>query len=76
MEVILGVVALQAGLITEALFVALVLMALLTTLMSGAALERYLRRSQSATAERRGLPERLVVAQSGAGARRRFATTS
>jgi Kef-type K+ transport system membrane component KefB len=66
MEVILGTVALQAGLITEALFVALVLMALLTTLMSGAGVERLLPRAKSSPSDRACVSQRLVVVQPGA----------
>jgi Kef-type K+ transport system membrane component KefB/mannitol/fructose-specific phosphotransferase system IIA component (Ntr-type) len=44
MEIILGLLALQYGLIDERLFVALVIMALATSLMSGPAIQRILRR--------------------------------
>ncbi len=43
MEIILGMVALQNGLIRERMFVALVLMALVTSMMSGPAISRLLR---------------------------------
>lgn len=42
MEIILGVLALQAGVIGERLFVALVIMALVTSLISGPAMQRVL----------------------------------
>lgn len=44
MEIILGLLALEAGLIGERLFVALVIMALLTSIASGPALQRIVRR--------------------------------
>lgn len=44
MEIILGILGLQAGLINEPLFVALVIMALVTSLISGPAMQRILRR--------------------------------
>jgi mannitol/fructose-specific phosphotransferase system IIA component (Ntr-type) len=47
MEIILGMVALQVGLITEPLFVALVVMALATSLMSAPAIARCLGRTRS-----------------------------
>ncbi len=63
MEMILGLVALQAGLITEPLFVALVTMAMVTSMMAGPALRRLLRlgRPQRLTswAEGRGFVGRL-----------------
>lgn len=43
MEIILGLLALQAGLIRERTFVALVVMALITSMMSGPAMQRLLR---------------------------------
>lgn len=43
MEIVLGLVALQAGLIGETLFVALILMALVTSLLSGPLIVRALR---------------------------------
>ncbi|MBK6939615.1 MAG: cation:proton antiporter [Planctomycetes bacterium] len=43
MEIVLGLVALQAGIIGEALFVALILMALATSLLSGPLIVRVLR---------------------------------
>jgi Kef-type K+ transport system membrane component KefB/mannitol/fructose-specific phosphotransferase system IIA component (Ntr-type) len=43
MEIILGLLALEYGLISEPLFVALVVMALVTSLMSGPAMQRILR---------------------------------
>jgi Kef-type K+ transport system membrane component KefB/mannitol/fructose-specific phosphotransferase system IIA component len=48
MEIILGLLALQYHLITEAMFVALVIMALVTSLMSGPAVSRILRRIRPA----------------------------
>lgn len=47
MEIILGLVALQVGLITEPLFVALVVMALATSLLSAPAIARCLGRARS-----------------------------
>lgn len=44
MEIILGVLALQRGLISESVFVALVVMALVTSLTSGALIQRILAR--------------------------------
>jgi Kef-type K+ transport system membrane component KefB/mannitol/fructose-specific phosphotransferase system IIA component (Ntr-type) len=49
MEIVLGKLALQAGLITEELFVALVIMALVTSLMSGPCMQRLLRRQKDLT---------------------------
>jgi Kef-type K+ transport system membrane component KefB/mannitol/fructose-specific phosphotransferase system IIA component (Ntr-type) len=46
MEIILGLTALRAGLIGERMFVALVVMALVTSLMSGPAIRRALGRTQ------------------------------
>jgi mannitol/fructose-specific phosphotransferase system IIA component (Ntr-type) len=46
MEIILGLTALRAGLIGERMFVALVVMALVTSLMSGPAIRRILGRVQ------------------------------
>ena len=46
MEIILGLTALRAGLIGERMFVALVVMALVTSLMSGPAIRRILGRTQ------------------------------
>jgi len=43
MEIILGLVAMQAGLITERLFVALVVVALATSMTSGAAMQWFLK---------------------------------
>jgi Kef-type K+ transport system membrane component KefB/mannitol/fructose-specific phosphotransferase system IIA component (Ntr-type) len=43
MEIILGLLALRFGLISEALFVALVIMAIATSLMSGPAMQKILR---------------------------------
>lgn len=48
MEIILGLLALQFGLITETLFVALVVMALLTSMMSGTMIEWVLKRAKKA----------------------------
>lgn len=48
MEIILGLLALQARLIDERLFVALVLMALVTSMVSGPAMQRVLRRRRPA----------------------------
>jgi Kef-type K+ transport system membrane component KefB len=42
MEIILGTLALQAGLINETIFVALVIMALITSLTSGPLMRLYL----------------------------------
>jgi Kef-type K+ transport system membrane component KefB len=47
MEIILGLLALQYGLINERLFVALVVMALITSLMSGPILQQVLRLKKS-----------------------------
>jgi Kef-type K+ transport system membrane component KefB/mannitol/fructose-specific phosphotransferase system IIA component len=44
MEIILGLIAFQAGLISETLFVALVVLALLTSMTSGAFVQRILKR--------------------------------
>lgn len=44
MEIILGTLALQARVITEPMFVALVIMAMVTSIMSGTAMQRILRR--------------------------------
>lgn len=46
MEIILGLLALEAGVIGERLFVALVIMALATSLFSGPAMQRILRRKR------------------------------
>lgn len=46
MEIILGQLALSAGLINDELFVAIVIMAIITSLMSGPAIERLLQRKQ------------------------------
>lgn len=43
MEIILGLIAMQAGLITERLFVALVIVALATSMTSGAAMQWFLK---------------------------------
>jgi hypothetical protein len=45
MEIILGTLALQAGLIQETLFVSLVIMALVTSLTSGPLIKLFLGRS-------------------------------
>jgi Kef-type K+ transport system membrane component KefB len=42
MEIILGTLALNAGLIDEKMFVALVVMALVTSIMSGPLMKRFL----------------------------------
>ena len=42
MEIVLGLIALQAGLITEQLFVALVIMAILTSIMAGPMLQYFI----------------------------------
>lgn len=47
MEIILGLLALQAGVIGERLFVALVVMALVTSIISGPAIQRLLRRKKA-----------------------------
>jgi Kef-type K+ transport system membrane component KefB len=65
MEIILGVVALQVGLITESLFVALVLMALVTTLMSGAGMGWLLRRARVQPSSLGGVSECLAAIRSG-----------
>jgi mannitol/fructose-specific phosphotransferase system IIA component (Ntr-type) len=49
MEIILGILALQAGLIRESMFVALVIMALLTSLISAPAINFLVRRRRSLT---------------------------
>ena len=46
MEIILGLLALQAGIIEERMFVALVVMALVTSLVSGPLIQRILRRTR------------------------------
>lgn len=46
MEIILGLLALQAGLIRERMFVALVVMALVTSMMAGPLMQRILRRKK------------------------------
>ncbi len=46
MEIVLGQLALRAGLITDKLFVALVVMALVTSLISGPAMQRILQRKK------------------------------
>lgn len=46
MEIILGLLALQAGVIRERMFVALVVMALVTSMMSGPLMERILKRKK------------------------------
>lgn len=56
MEIILGTLALEAGIIDERLFVALVVMALVTSLMSGPAIQRILARPK---------PRRIVDHLSG-----------
>ena len=48
MEIILGLIAFQAGLISEALFVALVVLALLTSMTSGAFVQKILKRRSPA----------------------------
>jgi len=47
MEIILGVLALRAGLIGERMFVALVVMALFTSLISGPAIQAVMGRTHS-----------------------------
>jgi Kef-type K+ transport system membrane component KefB/mannitol/fructose-specific phosphotransferase system IIA component (Ntr-type) len=47
MEIILGLIAFQVGLINEALFVALVVLALFTSMTSGALMQKILRRRAS-----------------------------
>jgi Kef-type K+ transport system membrane component KefB len=47
MEMVLGLVALQSGVIGERLFVALVVMALMTSVVSGPLMQRLLRRERS-----------------------------
>ena len=49
MEIILGTLALGAGLIHQRMFVALVVMALVTSMMSGPAIQRLLRRRKAGT---------------------------
>ncbi|MGH9774778.1 MAG: cation:proton antiporter [Candidatus Acidiferrales bacterium] len=49
MEIILGILALQAGLIRETMFVALVVMALFTSLLSGPAIHLLVRRRRTLT---------------------------
>lgn len=46
MEIILGLLALQAGLISERMFVALVVMALVTSMMAGPLMQRILQRKK------------------------------
>jgi len=47
MEIILGLLALEAGLISDRLFVALVVMALVTSMAAGTMMQRFLGRSKS-----------------------------
>lgn len=47
MEIILGLLALQAGLINEPLFVALVVMALVTSMMAGPAISRFMAKGKA-----------------------------
>ena len=47
MEIILGLLALQAGLINEPLFVALVVMALLTSMIAGPAISRFMAKDKA-----------------------------
>jgi Kef-type K+ transport system membrane component KefB/mannitol/fructose-specific phosphotransferase system IIA component (Ntr-type) len=47
MEIILGLLALQSGLIRQRMFVALVIMAIVTSMMSGPAIQRLLRRNRT-----------------------------
>ncbi|MDZ4754327.1 MAG: cation:proton antiporter [Phycisphaerae bacterium] len=56
MEIVLATLAMQAGLISERLFVALVVMALVTSMLAGPAMQRILRRRK---------PSRLIDALSG-----------
>ncbi len=62
MGIILGQLALNQGLITDKLFVAIVIMALTTSLLSGPALERMLQRTVRRTLSS-FLPERHVMSQ-------------
>ena len=62
MEIILGSLALEAGLIGDELFVAIVIMALVTSLMSGPAIERILQRDQPRHL-RHWLTERKFIAR-------------
>lgn len=62
MGIILGQLALNQGLITESLFVAIVIMALLTSLLSGPAMEKTMQREIKHTLGSY-LPERHVIAK-------------
>jgi Kef-type K+ transport system membrane component KefB/mannitol/fructose-specific phosphotransferase system IIA component (Ntr-type) len=68
MEIILGLLALEAGLIGERLFVALVIMALATSIASGPALQRIVRRIRPARLIDY-LDERGFIPQLAAGTR-------
>ena len=68
MEIILGMLGLQFGLIGERLFVALVIMALITSVISGPAMQRILRR-KSTRLIRDYLSEKTFVAQLQASTR-------
>jgi Kef-type K+ transport system membrane component KefB/mannitol/fructose-specific phosphotransferase system IIA component (Ntr-type) len=67
MEIILGLLALRAGLIGERLFVALVVMALVTSIMAGTFIQRLLKRER---------PSRLVDFLSPSQVKRGLAATS
>ncbi len=58
MEIVLGLAAFQAGLISEKLFVALVVMALVTSLMSAPVIRWLLRREQMREIEHNGAEKR------------------
>lgn len=60
MEIILGLIALESGLINEPLFVALVVMALVTSIMSGPLMEWSLRRKRHVPFYRYMAPTRFV----------------
>lgn len=68
MEIILGVLAKRAGLIDNRLFVALVVMALVTSLISGPAIQRILRRTKPRRFVDYLVPQ-AFVAKLGAGER-------
>src|SRR6202050_3279196 len=60
MEIILGILALQAGLIRESMFVALVVMALLTSLISAPAIHFLVHRRQALTLKDTGTAKLLL----------------
>ena len=61
MEIILGLIAFQAGLISETLFVALVVLALLTSMTSGALVQKILKRRTPAQLVKLLKKDRIVM---------------